>query len=70
MSRRWIRGNIAKLKLKDRDLARKLEGAINSRRIKGMVVRTKTKGPSAFTPRFVLKGWDEIGKLTWSGRGG
>jgi len=68
MSKRWIRSRIKLLEKTNPRLVEKLEAAIDGNRMKGMVVRTKTKGASAFTPRFVLRDWHEIGFNTWSGR--
>jgi len=68
MSRRWIRKKMDIVRSFDRRLADELLGAINNKNIKGMVVRTRVKGTSAFTPMFVLRDWGEIGLETWSGR--
>jgi len=68
MSKRWIRDRIQRLKSTNKTLVDKLQAAIGCGRIKGMVVRTKTKGANAFAPRFVLRDWAAIGEKTWGGR--
>ncbi|MCH9022267.1 MAG: hypothetical protein IID32_05850, partial [Planctomycetes bacterium] len=69
MSRRWIRDKIKLIDASDRWLANELKSARRDGRLKGMVVRTAVKGNNAFTPRYVMKNWDDIGQNTWSGRG-
>jgi RHS repeat-associated protein len=68
MSRDWIEKNITNLRNTDPLLAKKLAAAADNGRLNGMVVRTRVEGANAFNPRFVLREWDEIGELTWSGR--
>ena len=68
MSKRWISDRIKMVKKVDPEVWKMVDIAKDQGRLKGVVVRTKTKGASAFTPMFVEREWSQIGLNTWSGR--
>jgi RHS repeat-associated protein len=68
MSRRWITDRINMVEKVDPVLSRNLDVAIDQKKIKGVVVRTRTKGKNAFTPMFVEREWQNIGLNSWSRR--
>jgi RHS repeat-associated protein len=66
MSRTWITDKVALVRASGQtELANRLEAAIQNGALKGMVVTTPTVGAKAFFPDVEIKGWDEIGQLTW-----
>jgi hypothetical protein len=67
MSQAWIEKNIRDLREYDPALASELQDALNNKRIRGMVVKTKVDvDGKILDPEFELKDWGEIGASSWT----